>query len=415
MSPDFSFKLLVSDAKTSKENRTMSQWDGIANFILLPELKLINRWNPSRFRTFYKAQKESLFEVCPKCATPCRSVHDRRWVKIQDQPIRGSGVYLRVLKRRFRCHGCKKVFTEPLHGVRKGFRTTERYRRGVKWACENFSDLKGVQRAFGCSSWLVYKIFYEQLAIKARERQYPWPSTIGIDEHSFKRNRRLGVTEFASIIVDYKNHRIFEVVEGKTANKMTHDLDHIPGKTNVKNVVVDLCDPFKKFARDNFPHAEIIADKFHVLRLLNPAINVRRKEITGDQRSNPVRKLLLRNGSRLEYFERRALHQWLDQNPVVREVYYFKEALHRFYRTKGYNRASRVLTKLTDSMALSKLKEITTLRKTLMKWRKEILAYFKTGLTNGKTEGYNRLAKLYQYRAFGYKSFKNYRLRLLNA
>ncbi len=45
-----------------------------------------------------------------------------------------------------------KVFTEPLNGVRKGFKTTERYRRGLKWACENFKDLKRVQRAFSCSA-----------------------------------------------------------------------------------------------------------------------------------------------------------------------------------------------------------------------------------------------------------------------
>lgn len=74
-----------------------------------------------------------------------------------------------------------------------------------------------------------------------------------------------------------------------------------------------------------------------------------------------------------------------------------------------------LLNRLTDQLASATLKEIQTLRKTLMKWRKEILAYFKTGLTKGKTENYNRLAKLYQYRAFGYRSFKNYRLRLLNA
>jgi transposase len=72
-----------------------------------------------------------------------------------------------------------------------------------------------------------------------------------------------------------------------------------------------------------------------------------------------------------------------------------------------------------------RLPEIKTLRRTLVKWRKETLAYFQHRLTNGKTEGYNRLAKpkattanrlakLYQYKAFGYKSFKNYRLRLLN-
>jgi transposase len=394
----------------------MSQtWDITQRFVLLPELKVLDRSNPSKFRTYYRTEKESEFEVCPKCATPSRSVHDRRWVKVQDQPIRGSGVQLRILKRRFRCPKCKSVFTEPVQGVRKGFKTTERYRRGVKWACENYADLKRVQRAFNCSAWLVYKIFYEQLELKSRQRQYPWPSTIGIDEHSLKRNRLTKRKDFASIIVDYKNNRIFEVVEGKSADRLKHELDAIPGRENVKNVVLDMCDSFKSFARQNFPNAELVADKFHVLRLLNPAINVRRKEITGDQRSNPIRRLLLRNGNRLEHFEKRALWMWLEENPIIKEVYMFKESLYRFYRIRGFNKASKALIRLTDQMAHSKLKEIKTLRKTLMKWRSEILAYFKTGLTNGKTEGYNRLAKGLQYRAFGYRCFKNYRLRLLNA
>ena len=45
----------------------------------------------------------------------------------------------------------------------------------------------------------------------------------------------------------------------------------------------------------------------------------------------------------------------------------------------------------------------------------EILAYFGTGLTNGRTEGFNNKAKLVKRRAYGYRSFRNYRLRLLNA
>jgi transposase len=334
-------------------------------------------------------------------------------VKITDQPIRGAGVNLTVLKRRFRCPGCRKVFTEPLQGVRKGFRTTDRFRRGVKWACDNFSDLKRVTKAFNCSSGLVYKIFYEQLERKARQHQHPWPRIIGIDEHGFRKGKY--GREFASLIVDYSNKKIFEVAQGKTAIGLIEQLKWIEGKENVRNVVLDLCDPFKKFAREHFPNAELVADKFHVLRLITPAINVRRKEITGDQRSNPVRKLLLRNGHTLKYFEKHALWQWLEHHPVMKEVYFYKEALHQFYRIRGFEKASNALTKLTDKMATSNLREIKTLRKTLMKWRNEILNYFKTKLTNGRTEGYNRLAKLYQYKAFGYRSFKNYRLRLLNA
>lgn len=142
------------------------KWESTEKFILLPELKLINQWQQSKFRTHYKCVKESEFEVCPKCAVKTYSVHDRRWVKIRDQPIRGAGINLHILKRRFRCPNCKKVFTEPLSGVGKGFKTSGRFRKGLKWACENFKDLKRVQRAFACSSWLCHKVFYEQLEIK---------------------------------------------------------------------------------------------------------------------------------------------------------------------------------------------------------------------------------------------------------
>ena len=98
----------------------------------------------------------------------------------------------------------------------------------------------------------------------------------------------------------------------------------------------------------------------------------------------------------------------------MKEIYWFKESLYQLYRTKGFNKASRALINLTDRMALSSLEEIKKLRKTLMKWRVEILNYFKTGLTNARTEGYNRLAKGEQYSAFGVRNFPNYRLRMLN-
>lgn len=388
-------------------------WKSTSKLILLPELKIITHWQSAKFRTHYKCKKESLFEICPKCATKSYSVHDRRWVVVEDQPLRGSGVKLHILKRRFRCTGCKKVFTEPIPGVRKGFKTTQRFRRGLQWACENFTDLKRVQKAFGCSSGLVYKVYYEQLALKLRERQNnPWPETIGIDEHSFRRGYRQNM--FATILVDYNKKKIFELGEGKTADGLAATFNHVQGRERVKNVVLDMSDPFKKFAKNFFPQARLIADHFHVVRLMSPIINKARTEITGDQRSNPVRKLLLMNAKKLEYFEKRALYQWLEHHPKLKELYHFKEALHGLYRCRGYDRAKRAFIGLVDRMALSQLPEIKKIRKTLMKWKNEILNYFVTGLTNGRTEGYNNLAKLLQKRAFGFRSFKNYRLRLLS-
>ena len=87
------------------------------------------------------------------------------------------------------------------------------------------------------------------------------------------------------------------------------------------------------------------------------------------------------------------LDMGLREHPVLRELYTYKEALHRFYRMRGGKRAARVLTAMTDTMAASKVPEILTLRWTLMKWRDAILAYSTWGLQIGLWKKKSRPAK----------------------
>lgn len=386
----------------------------LTSFILLPELKLVSWQKFGSSSNLCVARKCSSIEVCPRCANPSQTIYDTRKIKLRDAPMRGKDVLLTVVKRRFYCRTCKKPFTEPLSGVKKGRRTTERYRKSLLWAYENFSDLTKVKRAYRCSNWLLYSAVYEHLRLNLKRHiNYPWPKTIGIDEHFV--SRRKGYREFATVLVDYKHRRPRELVLGKSGAELKAALNHIQGRENVKHIALDLSDSYKSFAKEFFPNAELVADKFHVLRLLTPHLNRRRKSITGDVRTNPVRRLLLINRPRLEYFKRLALDQWLDHYPDLKEIYWWKERIHSLYRIRGYKHAACSLTKITDQMAASQLPEIKTLRRTLMKWRNEILNYFKTRITNARTEGFNNVAKLIQKRSYGVKSFENYRLKYLNA
>lgn len=386
----------------------------LSRFVLLPELQLTAWKQSTNSMSTAQARKTSKLEICPKCASPSSSVYDHRIVTVKDAPIRGDAIRLRIKKRRFYCKTCRKPFTEPVEGIGKKKRTTYRFSREVLWASENFSDLKRVRRQYRCSSGFIYKTLFEQLKLKLSAKvNYPWPSTIGIDEHFFTRRR--GRAEFATVFTDHNNKRLREVAFGKEKAALITQVAEIPGRENVKNVTLDMSDSYRSFVKEMFPNAEMIADKFHVLRLLTPAINKRRVQITGDKRKMPLRWMLLKPRYKLQYFERNALDQWLSDYAELKELYWAREALFSFYRTKGFNKAARALTKLTDHLANSKIKEIRTLRRTLMAWRSEILNYFKTRLTNARTEGFNNVAKLVQKRAYGYKSFENYRLRLLNA
>jgi transposase len=273
-----------------------------------------------------------------------------------------------------------------------------------------------VREDFKCSSDFLYKTLYKELERECREKiNYEWPYELGIDEHSFRKNRETGQTDFVSMIVDYSNRRLRELVNGKRCEDLYRELSDIPGRENVKRVVIDMCDPFKKFIREFFCEADIIADKFHVLRLLTPAILKKRKEVTGTRADARAKKLLLMSSKKLDKKRAIALYNFLDRYPELNELYWTKEMLHNFYKIKRYKRAVTAFTDMTDDMARSELQEVKKLRKTLLKWRIEILNYFKYRITNARTEGFNNKAKLVKRRGYGYKSFKNYRLRLLHA
>lgn len=391
----------------------------LTQFLLLPKLELISFQNSQqKKKTVFECQTKTDHDFCPHCGLETRVIHDRRVVKVLDAPHGTRLKVLKIKKKRWRCQGlgCKKVFTETIPGIKKRARITERMQRHLLYVCDKFANMKSVRHHTRLGSKTIYKRHYEQLELEWRKRKDdPWPKTVGIDEHSFLRNKRYGHMEFATILVDYKNKRVKELIPGRTSGQLQQALRYIPGRERVKNVVCDLSKPYKSFAKDFFPNAKIIADHFHVVRLLNPHINRARKEITGDKRKLRVRKLLLMNSRRLDYWTCSELHKWLEDHPKLQQLYLAKEALHKMYRCKGMRRAKKVLRKLLDVLALSKYKELQTLRRTLMEWQDEILNYFENRITNARTEGFNNVCKQLQKRAYGYKSFKNYRLKVLYA
>ena len=123
----------------------------------LPELKITGHKKTSKNFYQFDLLKTSPFDVCPNCATPSKTVYDHVWIKPRDTLIRDKKIVLHIKKRRFYCKSCKRPFTEPVQGIKKGFRTTDRFRRHIMWCSENFSNLYAVERQLDVSSWLVHK------------------------------------------------------------------------------------------------------------------------------------------------------------------------------------------------------------------------------------------------------------------
>lgn len=165
----------------------MTPMTRLSRFLVLPQLEIKDIRSERGYALLFELRSTTKDAVCRRCPTLCKSVYDHRQVRIKDAPLRNGLVLLVVWKKRYWCPNCKKPFTEILPGIKQHSRHTERFKDAVYQACEKFMSLKQVVKTFRCSSDLVYKIFYEALRRKEKERQSPWPKVIGLDEHSFRR------------------------------------------------------------------------------------------------------------------------------------------------------------------------------------------------------------------------------------
>lgn len=383
-------------------------------FLPSKKLKFISSVKHKGGSLWLAETKPTRNERCPRCGEVCSQFYGKAKTRVRDAPLRSEKLYIEIIKQRYFCKVCKKPFVEMIDGFKKNQRSTGRFEKYIAEMCENFSNIRDVQKRYHCSSGFAYRVFYKYQSFKLKEKiNYGWPSVIGIDEHFFSRRR--GFTEYVTVITDMSKKRLYEMVEGKDTKSLIEQLKHLEGRENVKLVAMDMSSTYKKFVRDFFPNAMIVADKFHVLRLLTPTIMKMQKEIHGHRQELLLKKLVLKNRLKMDYFLRSDVDRYLKQHPELDLIYRYKEKLYEFYRTKGVVRAVQSFYKFINQLKGTGHKALLKLAKTLERWKKEILLYFETGLTNARTEAFNKTAKLVQRKACGYRSFKNYRLRTLNA
>lgn len=320
----------------------------------------------------WEVRKRRAPQMCRSCGLLCERRAGRVSVTVREKSPGDKPLWLKVQKHRYYCEGCKKPFTETTPGTYLRRRSTQRFQKWIRHCCERYTTLKSVSVDNFCSQGFVYKARYEQLEIKLRElRSKKWPTTLGIDEHFFTRRR--GFPEYVTVFTDLNKRKLFEVAGSKAKKKLIEDLKLIPGRDRVRVVCIDLAPGYRSLVKEFFPNARIVADKFHVLKLLSTEIMKERQAIAPHHKKILGRKKLLAKREKLDYWVRSEMDVALKQYSSLDELYRAKEGLHTLYRSKGFRRAYLSYRKLISRLEKSEHPRLQTLLRTLKKWRDEIV------------------------------------------
>jgi transposase len=196
-------------------------------------------------------------------------------------------------------------------------------------------------------------------------------------------------------------------------------LASLKGRDRVRVVCIDLSSPYRAMIKRWFPNARIVADRFHVVRVLLTHFMDLCRQIAPVLKSHRGHLALLRTApERLSAGQLQRLQELFDQHPALALFHERMHALRRLFNVK--NRTKRqcrpLISKLLhaiDELKASGFTPLVTLGQTLASWRLEIACMWRFTKNNGITEGFHRKMKLIQRRAYGFRNFQNYRLRVI--
>jgi transposase len=351
--------------------------------------------------------------ACPDCGGSELRKKGRRIRVLRHESWGGRHVVLALETRKFHCRGCGRYFWQRFPGILPRKRSTEPFRRYVCLKHYDGISRRRLGRREGIGSATVERWFHDFLKLRAGERRRVCPQILGIDEHFF--SRRQG---YATTLCDLKNHSVYDVVLGRSEAALEHYLLSLEGKESVRVVCMDLASVYRAIVRKHFPNARIVADRFHVIRLINHHfLNCWRDLDSVGSRNRGLLSLMRRHRHNLRPEQQVRLASYLGTRPALELIYRFKQRLTYLLLKKHRTRrqCQSLIPRLLRAIYQLRhagLAPLVQLGQTLQAWSQEIAAMWRFTRNNGITEGFHTKMEVLQRQAYGFRNFQNYRLRV---
>ena len=374
--------------------------------------------------------------ACPTCGVLSSRVQARPTQHVKDVACGGAGVDVLVRKRRYRCveSDCpRRTFTEQTDQLPTRARVTTRLAEQVITACR--AEPRAVSRVAheaGLAWPTVMRLLTSTIDLSSGV-DHRHVRHLGIDEHRFRTVRYLRdpdthavtrVEPWSIVFTDLDTGALLDVVDGRRGTTVTTWLAARPRwwRRRVQLVAIDMSSEFRAAVRKALPKARISVDHWHVVRLANEMVTkVRRRRVWElHQRRGRVidtpwkyRKLLTCAGDRLSVRQRERLTEILEQDIELAVAWGIKEHVRQLLAARDTRTFQREWARLERAVKATRLPEPVALFKTLTAWRRELLTFCRSRVTNARTEAANLTAKTFKRIGRGYRNHDNYRCRII--
>ena len=336
----------------------------------------------------------------------------RRVVRHENWGLRHC--WLEIEAWKLRCRSCGRQSRQRLPGILPCQRASQCFQEMVYRQHLDGINRSRLGRREGIGAATVERYFRRGLERQFREWHPPrCPPLLGIDEHFFTRRRG-----YATTFCDLRNHKIYDVALGRSEAALEPWLQRLEGKTEVRVVCMDLATTYRALVRKHFPNARIVADRFHVIRIINHHFLACWRELDpAGSRNRGLVSLMRRHRHNLRPEQHQNLERYLSENPALQLIYRFKQRL--CYLLLKKNRTRKQCTQLAPrflravyQLRQARLPQLVQLGDTLHSWSEEIATMWRFSRNNAITEGFHNKMELISRQAFGFRNFENYRMRV---
>ena len=303
--------------------------------------------------------------------------------------------------------GKVRTLTTPWEGLSKGFTLLF---EALLIQLASSMPVHSVSKLVGVHDDKLWDMLGRYIEQTRAEEDFSTIEAIGMDETSQRKGH-----DYITLFVDMQQRRTIYVTEGKssqTLHDFTADFEAHQGKVeHIEQVSCDMSPAFIKGVKETLPHAQITFDKFHILKLINEAVDDVRKE---EYKTQPLLKgtkyLWMKNRERLTDKQQETL-QALSLSRLNLKTFRalrIREAFQALYEAPTHEAFESLLKRWYFWATHSRLEPIKKVARTIKNHWDGILSWFESRINNGILEGLNSLIQAAKAKARGYRTFKNY-------